>query len=184
MLTDNELALRIVATEDGYVERKTVGDNRRWIPALVAFANSAPIGFPCVLFIGARDDGTLEPAVGVESLQKSFSERAAEVFPPIPYSSRAFRREDRECLAIIVQGSPTRPHYAGLPYIRVGTESKKATPDDVARLTAERDPKAYEILQWKGRMVTVDILNSPETAVRLGRVAVSVGTKVSDCNQF
>jgi predicted HTH transcriptional regulator len=184
MLTDEELALRLIATEDSYVERKTVGDYKRWIPALVAFANSAPIGFPCVLFIGARDDGTLEPNVGVESLQKSFSEKAADVFPPIPYSSRVFRRKDSECLAVIVQGSPNRPHYAGLPYIRVGTESKKASPDDVAQLTAERDPKAYEILKWKGNAVTVDVLHSPETAVRLGRLATSTSSNVKDCNEF
>ena len=78
MLTDEELALRIISTEDAYVERKTAGDYKRWIPALVAFANSAPIGFDCVLFVGAKDDGTLEPNLGVESLQKSFSEKAAE----------------------------------------------------------------------------------------------------------
>ena len=126
MLTDEELGLRIIATEDSFVERKTAGDNKRWIPALVAFANSAPIGFPCVLFIGAKDDGTLEANVGVESLQKSFSEKAGEVFPPIPYSCKVFRRESRECLAVIVGGSSDRPHYAGLPYIRLGTESRKA----------------------------------------------------------
>ena len=71
---------RIIATEDSFVERKTAGDNKRWIPALVAFANSAPIGFPCVLFIGAKDDGTLEANVGVESLQKSFTKRQAKYF--------------------------------------------------------------------------------------------------------
>ena len=184
MLTDEELALRIAAAEDNFVERKTAGDHRRWIPAFVAFANSAPIGFPCVLFIGARDDGTLETGVGVESLQKSFSEKAAEVFPPIPYASKVFRRDNRECLAIIVQGSPNRPHYAGLPYIRIGTESRKADVDNVEHLTAERDPKAYEILKWKGKVVTVDSLHIPEAAIRMGRVSTSVLSKIKDCNQF
>jgi predicted HTH transcriptional regulator len=184
MLTDEELGLRLISAEDNFVERKTAGDNKRWIPALVAFANSAPIGFPCVLFIGVKDDGTLETNLGVESLQKSFSEKAAEVFPPIPYSSKVFRREGRECLSVIVQGSPDRPHYAGLPYIRVGTESRKASAEQVARLTAERDPKAYEILQWKGKIVTVDSLLLPEAAVRMGRVGPSVLTRIADCNQF
>lgn len=183
-MTDEELALRIISTEDAYVERKTAGDNKRWIPTLVAFANSAPIGFACVLFIGAKDDGTLEPSVGVESLQKSFSEKAAEVFPPIPYSSKVFRRQGQECLAVIVQGSPHRPHYAGLPYIRLGTESKKANSEQVAQLVAERDPKAYEILKRKGQVVTVDSLNIPEAAIRVGRVATSVLSRIKDCNQF
>jgi predicted HTH transcriptional regulator len=184
MLTDEELALRIVSTEDNYVERKTAGDNKRWIPALVAFANSAPIGFKCVLFIGAKDDGTIEPNLGLESLQKSFSERAAEVHPPIPYASKVFRRQDRECLAVIVPGSSDRPHYAGLPYIRVGTESRKANAEQVARLTAERDPKAYELLKWKGKVVTVESLHPPEAALRMGRIATRVFSKIKDCNQF
>lgn len=184
MLTDEELALRIISTEDNYVERKTVGDNRRWIPALVAFANSAPVGFNCVLFIGVRDDGTIEPNQGVESLQKSFSEKAAEAFPPIPYSSKVFKRQDRECLAVIVPGSPDRPHYAGQPYIRVGTESRKADAEQVARLTAERDPKAREILKRRGQSVTVEMLYEPQMALRLGRVASTVISRVRDCNQF
>jgi hypothetical protein len=184
MLTDEELALRLISTEDSYVERKTAGDNKRWIPALVAFANSAPYDFSCVLFIGAKDDGTIEPGLGIESLQKSFSERAGEVFPPIPHASKVFRKADRECLAIIVQGSPDRPHYAGLPYIRVGTESRKANVDDIAALTAQRDPKAHEIMKWQGKRVTLELLNFPETGRRMGRVASTVYPKVRECNRF
>jgi len=184
VLTDDELALRIIATEDSYVERKTVGDYKRWIPALVAFANSAPIDFPCVLFIGVKDDGSIEPGIGVESLQKSFSDKAAEVFPPIPYSSKIFTRDNKECLAVIVQGSSERPHYAGQPYIRQGTESKKANTEQVARLTAQRNAKAYEIHKWIGKIVTVDMLYMPDAALRMGRVASSMLSRIRDCNQF
>jgi predicted HTH transcriptional regulator len=184
MLTDEELALRIISTEDNYVERKTAGDNKRWIPALVAFANSAPVGFDCVLFIGVKDNGTLEPDVGVESLQKSFSEKAAEVFPPVPYASKVFRRQDRECLAVIVPGSPDRPHYAGQPYVRIGSESKKADAEQFARMTAEHDPKAREILKRKGQVVTVELLNAPEAASRIGRSFGSSFSRIQDCNQF
>jgi hypothetical protein len=184
MLTDEELNLRVISTEDSFVERKTIGDHKRWIPAFVAFANSAPVGFPCVLFIGVRDDGSLESGLGVESLQKSFDEKAADVFPPIPYQSKVFRRDGRECLALIVPGSPFRPHYAGLPYIRVGTESRKADPDDVARLLAEQDPKAREILKWRGKIVALDGLNPPDTFSKMGRVGTSFRAKVIDCNQF
>jgi hypothetical protein len=44
MLTDADIALRILNFEDNFVERKSIGDNKRWMPALVAFANSAPSG--------------------------------------------------------------------------------------------------------------------------------------------
>lgn len=125
-----------------------------------------------------------ESGLGVESLQRSFSEKAAEVFPPIPYQSKVFRRDGRECLAVIVPGSPFRPHYAGLPYIRVGTESRKADADDVARLLAEQDPKAREILKWKGKIVAVDGFNPPDTFSRMDRVNTSGRAKIMDCNQF
>jgi len=184
MLTDDELALRISNFEDNFVERKSVGDNKRWIPALVAFANSAPKGFPCVLFIGVKDDGTIEKDLNLESLQKSFSEKAAEVFPPIPYYPKIFKRDGKQCLAVIIPGSPERPHYAGLPYVRIGTESKKASIEAVERLTAERDSKAYEILKWKGKPVSVDLLNPPEVAWRMGRIASSLMSIIRDCNQF
>jgi predicted HTH transcriptional regulator len=183
MFTDEELALRIVNFEDNFVERKSIGDNKRWIPALVAFANSAPIGFPCVLFIGVKDDGTLEKDSNLESLQKTFNEKAAEVFPRIPYYSKILTRDGKQCLAIIVPGSSERPHYAGLPYMRIGAESRKADVEAVERMTAERDPKAYEILKWKGKSVSMAILNVDETARRMGRVASRETRVVRDCNQ-
>jgi hypothetical protein len=49
---------------------------------------------------------------------------------------------------------------------------------------AEREPKAYEILKWKGRRVTVDMLNPTEIVFRTGRVASTFVSMVRDCNQF
>lgn len=183
MFTDEELALRITNFEDNFVERKSAGDHKDWIPTLVAFANSAPIGFPCVLFIGVKDKGTIEGDNNLESLQKKFNERAARVFPPIPCFPKVFARDGKQCLAIIVLGSPERPHYAGLPYIRMGSESRKADVEAVGQMTAQRVPKAYEILKWKGKSVSLTILNVDETARRLGREASREPRIVRDCNQ-
>ena|SRR5438093_783295 len=57
VLSDADLLARVLNFEDSFTERKPSRDSRDWKKTLVAFANSAPIGFPAVLFIGVRPDG-------------------------------------------------------------------------------------------------------------------------------
>ena len=54
-LTDLDLWSRMQNLEDHFVERKTLGDSKDWLKTVVAFANSAPNGYPCVLYIGVKD---------------------------------------------------------------------------------------------------------------------------------
>jgi hypothetical protein len=51
-LTDDNLNQMRRDTENSFVERKTVSDKRGWLHAAVAFANSVPIDYPAVLFVG------------------------------------------------------------------------------------------------------------------------------------
>ena len=186
MLTDEELALRISATEDNFVERKTTGDRKDWIRAFVSLANSAPVNFPCVLFIGVKNDGRVEKNVGLESVQKTFADKARKVFPAIPYYLRVFTHGGDHCLAVVFEGSSDRPHYAGLPYVRAGTESIAPDADAFNRLVAHRDPKAREILKWRGKPVTVELRHIIEASLRQGKTAPGGVTTqvVKDCNQF
>lgn len=56
-----DLIRRLRATEDAFVERKTVGDDKYdWLKTAVAFANTAPIDYPCVLYIGVKNNGDIE----------------------------------------------------------------------------------------------------------------------------
>jgi predicted HTH transcriptional regulator len=59
-LKDEGLLLRLRNFEDNFVERKTSADSKDWLKTVVAFANSTPVGYPAVLFIGVKDDGTPE----------------------------------------------------------------------------------------------------------------------------
>jgi predicted HTH transcriptional regulator len=56
-LNETDLLSRMRNFEDHMVERKTVKDEKDWKRTAVAFANSAPIGYPAVLYIGVRDNG-------------------------------------------------------------------------------------------------------------------------------
>ena len=60
-LSDEDLINRLRNFEDTFVERKTVSDQKDWLPAVVGFANSVPIDYPGALFIGVKDDGSSKP---------------------------------------------------------------------------------------------------------------------------
>ena len=61
-ITDADLLLRLTNYEVHFVERKTSGDSKDLLKTVVGFANSAPIGYPAVLYIGVKDGGAIEMA--------------------------------------------------------------------------------------------------------------------------
>jgi hypothetical protein len=79
-LTDIELLPRIGNFENHFVERKTTGDKKDWIKTVAAFANSAPDGYPCVLYLGVKDNGDIEtPQANLDTLQKTFNREMDEI---------------------------------------------------------------------------------------------------------
>ena len=184
MLTDAELLLRLNNFEDSFVERKTASDQKDWIPTTVAFANSAPIGFPCVLFIGARNDGTIEStATNLDSLQKTYTRLLAETYPPIPTYSRIVAHGGRSCLAVVVFGSEERPHFPCHALKRVKSETTKAADEDVRRMLDERNSKLYHLRQWVGKIITVDKMNVENIRV-MGPVGNTFAGTLLECNHF
>jgi len=182
-LADQDLILRLHNYEDHSVERKTSADSKDWLKTVVAFANSAPDDFPCVLYIGVRDTGEIEtPQVNLDSIQKSFNKEMKKVYPPPPYFPKVIEENGRQALAVVVLGSRMRPHFAGPSYVRKGSESIEATDEQLNELIARRGSKANLILQSRGSNVTV--INRQVTGN--GQVYESSWppTEVADCNQF
>jgi predicted HTH transcriptional regulator len=183
-ISEDDLYFRLGNTEDTLVERKTFNDAKDWLKTVVAFANSAPIGAPAVLFIGVRDDGTPEELpTNWDTLQRKLGEKLITAYPNIPYITKILNKADKQFLAIIVLGSPDRPHFAGPSYVRQGPTTKVASLDQFDRLIAERNAKAYEILRWRGKTITVDTMNV-ENLRMMGAVASTIEETVLDCNQF
>lgn len=149
-LTDEELLLRLKNFEDNFVERKTSGDSRDWLKTVVAFANSTPVGYPAVLYIGVKNDGTPEEKpVNLDSLQKTFGEKIGEAYPTIYYLTKILNVEGKQILAVIVPGSSDHPHFAGPSYVREGSKTVEASEEQFANLIAARNSKAYEILSME-----------------------------------
>ncbi|MCJ7504216.1 MAG: ATP-binding protein [Acidobacteriia bacterium] len=183
-LSDQELLLRLRNFEDNFVERKTSADSKDWLKTIVAFANSTPIGYPSLLFIGVRDDGTLEETTpNLDSLQRTFNEKVSAAYPPVYYLARILSVEGKQILAVIVPGSEQRPHCAGQAFIRKGSETVAASDEQFANLIASRNSKAYEILKWKGKSVTVHSAPAAST-ISAFYMGMDGECTVVECNQF
>jgi hypothetical protein len=154
-LSDTDLLLRLKNYEDYFVERKTSGDHKDWLKTVVGFANSNPIGYPAVLYIGVKDGGEIEEDVNHDSVQKTLAKKLAAAYPTIYYLTRVLNENGRQFLAVIVPGSENRPHFAGPSYVRIGSETLVASEPQFQSLIAQRQSKAYEILKHKGEKVTI-----------------------------
>ncbi len=178
-LSDADLLARLKNFEDHLVERKTIKDEKDWKKTAVAFANSAPVGIPAVLFIGVRDNGEIEaPQRDLDEAQKKFNVHMERVYPRIAYVPKIISDEGRQALAVIIPGSEHRPHFAGLAYVRKGSESLDASEQQFDELMAQRNSKAARILQSKGKNITVFVRSEHS------EIPWPKSTTLIDCDQF
>lgn len=181
MLSDVDLIARLTSTEDAFVERKSAKDKGGWLRTAVAFANSTPIGYPAVLFIGVADDGTIAEGLRAEDVMKSFSDCIAEnAWPPIYSAPRVVTQNGLSCIAAIIPGSENRPHFAGRSYVRDGTQTRDASDEQFQGLIAERSNKVREILKWRGKQVT----HETRMILATTRRTIAAYWVLQDCNKF
>jgi predicted HTH transcriptional regulator len=182
-LTDADLLSRLTNFEDNFVERKTSGDHKDWLKTAIAFANSTPIGFPAVLFVGVRDDGNPECGLNLDRLQQTFGSKMQAAYPPVYFATKILGANDRQFLAVIVPGSADRPHFAGPSYVRKGSVTEVASEAQFAELLASRQSKSGEILKWKGKVISADRMRV-ENVHLMGPVESTAEFEVFDCNPF
>ncbi len=99
----------------------------------------------------------------LDELQRSVSRMLKDTYPPIYPQYKTITKEGRECLAVIVLGSKVRPHFAGPSFVRDGSQSIKASERQFDELIAQRSGKAYRILQWRDKMISVQRMRSERT---------------------
>jgi Putative DNA-binding domain len=179
-VTDAELFEKLANTENGYVERKPASASamKDCIRTTVAFANSIPVGQAGIVFINVGNDGKVIPQpsnYNFEELQKTYSREISQVWPPIYYSSRVLTKDGQQFVAIVVWGSPLRPHFTGGSYVRIGPETKKATEEQYDIMVAERSSKVRMLKRLQGELVNFQAVN----------YAPGSGTvKIAEVNQF
>jgi Putative DNA-binding domain len=185
-LNEVDLVARMKNFEDHLVERKVISDQKDWKKTAVAFANSVPVGLPAVLFIGVRDNGEIEtPQPNLDDAQKKFNKYMQDVYPRVPYVPKIISDKGQQALAIIIPGSELRPHFAGLSYVRRGSESIEASEQQFDELITQRNSKAAKILAWKGKTITVDIPLPPNASNLEYRVTNKFNASVvTECTSF
>jgi hypothetical protein len=180
--SDADFIARLTSVEDQFVERKSKSDKGGWLRTTVAFANSTPIGYPAVLFIGVGDDGTIADNVNVGDTMKWYSDVINNgVWPPIYTAPRSLTHTGKSFIAVIIPGSAERPHFVGKSYVRSGTQSIEATEAQYTELIAQRLSKARELLAWKGKQVLVEWFHPRHVG---NPIMQTVQATVIDCNQF
>lgn len=105
VLEDKDLIRLLTKVEDSFVERKPLRQPGEWLKTVVAFANSTPIDYPAVLFIGVDNSGQIADAVDIESTMKSFSDVIeSRVWPPVYTLPISLAHQGKTCLAVIIPG--------------------------------------------------------------------------------
>jgi hypothetical protein len=177
--TGEELLLWLRDPEHAFAERKVSSDAKDWLKTVVGFANSTPVNYPAVLYIGVRNNGEPEEkAVDLDSVQRTLSDKLKAAYPPIYTYPRILEVDGKKVLAVIVPGSPARPHFAGPAYIRDGSKTVNASKEQFDQLIAQRNSKAYRILEWKGKGVRYGSIRRGEA-----RPSSYGNGVVVDCNQ-
>jgi predicted HTH transcriptional regulator len=178
--TNEEMLLWLRDPEHAFVERKVFSDSKDWLKTVVAFANSTPVDYPAVLFIGVRNNGEPEEKnPDLDSIQKSLSEKVSVAYPTIYYETKILDVGGKDVLAVIVPGSPTRPHFAGQAFVRDGSKTINASKEQFDQVIAQRNSKVYKILEWKGKLVKFGFVGRGQfspSGYQQGAVL--------DCNQF
>lgn len=174
MALDGSDLLRLLhSAEHSFVERKTIGDVRDCVKTIVAFANTLSNDQEGVLFVGATDKGEIEAhSSSLDKLQMTIADKVQGIYPSVHYTTKTVQEDGRECLAVIVAGSPSRPHFAGPLFVRDGSRTVVANSERYDSLLAARTGKTYELQRWQGKQISV------RTYQRQGGIAYTVNQTV------
>ena len=154
-MTQDDLRARLAAKEDHFVERKSQGVGSADIrKTLSAFANSVPDGREAALFIGVADGGEVLGCDNTDIVQRRVRDALQECYPPIVYVSEVLTLDGKDVVAVRVLASPDRPHFTGLAFVRVGSESVRASPQLFDEMVAARNSKVHAILRLRGTLIT------------------------------
>jgi hypothetical protein len=110
-----------------------------------------------VLFIGVGDNGAV---TGVsEADAEKYQKRVRRIceddcFPPIAIRTiDAITVNGKHVVAVEFGPSQNRPHFAGQAFVRIGSESVKASASKLDELIASRNSKAGRLLAAKSKPV-------------------------------
>jgi hypothetical protein len=141
--------------EDSLREKKVESDLKDLRKTMVAFANSVAPGDTAKIFIGERDDGTVQGVTNPENILSRVKREADEIYPEIYYKTTVYEREGKQCVCVDIKHNGLSPHFGGSAWIRKGSQSHKATPQLYQQMIDQRQSKTRILFQWVNKEITV-----------------------------
>lgn len=142
--------------EDSLREKKVESDLKDLLKTLVAFANSVAPGDTAKIFIGEKDNGTVQGVRNPDSIQRAVVKEADRIYPPIYYRTEVYERDGKQCVRVDIKHNGQAPHFAGPAWVRQGSQTVKATEEIYQQMVDLRQSKVRVLMHWLGKEVTVE----------------------------
>jgi hypothetical protein len=142
--------------EDSLREKKLENDHKDLPKTLIAFANSVAPGDTARIFIGERDDGSVQGVSNPDNIQKRVKKEADEIYPEIYFKTEVYEREGMQCVRVDIKHNGLAPHFGGPAWVRRGSETVKATEDLYQQMVEWRLNKVRVLGVWLNKTVTVE----------------------------
>jgi predicted HTH transcriptional regulator len=124
--------------EDSLREKKVESDLKDLLKTLVAFANSVAPGDTAKIFIGEKDDGTVQGVTNPESISRSVTREADKIYPAIYYRTEVYEREGKQCVRVDIKHNGQAPHFGGHAWVRQGSQTIRATDELYQQMVDQR----------------------------------------------
>jgi hypothetical protein len=142
--------------EDSLREKKVESDLKDLLKTLVAFANSVAPGDTAKIFIGEKDDGTVQGVTNAESINRTVVKEADRIYPPIYYRTEVYERDGKQCVCVIIKHNGQAPHFGGAAWVRQGSQTVRATEDLYQQMVDQRQSKVQVLMLWLNAVVTIE----------------------------
>lgn len=172
--------------EDNLREKKVESDLKDLLKTMVAFANSVAPGDTAKIFIGERNDGTVQGVTNADNIQKTIVKEADKIYPEIYYRTEVYERDGKQCVRIDIKhnglASPSnvtlnevKSYALQLPKLqKCAFEAQDAGYKDVAfriQVAISRLQSVSQLAEYNGFVKSVQSLSADRP------VAVQVGPR-------
>jgi hypothetical protein len=141
--------------EDHLLERKTERKLQDLKRTAVAFANSVRPGHTAVILIGEENDGTVRGVTNPDEQQRSIRKEFDQIYPSIIWRQQLYELSGKTCIRVEIEYSGDTPHFGDAAWVRVGSESVRATDRMLQKLVDLRSSTTRELSMWIGKVLTV-----------------------------
>ena len=135
--------------EDERIERKAGFDHKEIRQALIAFANDQAGRGGGYLIIGQAPNKEIR---GIKLNKDEAQLKIADIAkdqcrPTIPVSIEVIERDGKRVVVVEVRASPAKPHFHGDAWVRVGSQTRRATDAEIVLLRASHENRKLAILK-------------------------------------